>query len=42
MATVWKIRIPGNEVENAFVARRGHREPWSDGVLEYWSVANPI
>jgi hypothetical protein len=38
MATMWKIWIPGDEIENAFVARRGHNRYWSDGVMEYWSV----
>jgi hypothetical protein len=42
MATMRKIRIPGNEIENAFVARRGHKEPWSSGVMECWSIADTI
>lgn len=39
---VWKLRVPGDIVKNAFVASSGHAVPWSNGVLEFWSIAKPI
>ena len=39
---VRKPGVPGDIVEDAFVASSGHAVPWSNGVLEFWSIAKPI